>query len=120
MARDPRMPPMTALQAFDAVGLAGGFQGAARALSITPSAISHQVRSLEDWLGRRLFTRAARQVQLTHEGRLLLTVVSRSFDQIRAQCDLMRAKTRKGITIRISALPLFTSVWLIPAVGLWI
>jgi LysR family transcriptional regulator, glycine cleavage system transcriptional activator len=114
MAQDRRLPPMTALHAFNAVGLAGGFQGAARALSVTPSAISHQIRSLEEWLGRRLFTRAARQVHLTHEGRLLLGVVSRSFDQIRVECERIRGKPRKGITIRISALPLFTSVWLIP------
>src|ERR1700676_231830 len=87
MAQDRRLPPMTALQAFHAAGLAGGFQGAARALSVTPSAISHQIRSLEDWLGIKLFARAARQVHLTHEGRLLLRVVSRSFDQIRAASD---------------------------------
>jgi LysR family glycine cleavage system transcriptional activator len=105
---------MTALQAFHAVGLAGGFQAAARALSVTPSAISHQIRALEDWIGRELFTRAARQVHLTQEGRLLLSVVNRSFDQIRAASDRIRVNVDKGTTIRISALPLFTSVWLIP------
>ena len=66
------LPPLTALRAFHAAGRLGSFQAAARALAVTPSAISHQVRSLEAWLGQPLFTRGARRIDLTKAGRALL------------------------------------------------
>ena len=90
MAQDPLMPPLIALQAFHAAGITGSFQAAARALSVTPSAISHQVSALENWLGKPMFTRQVRQVRLTPEGRAFLRVVGSSFDRIRAAADRMR------------------------------
>jgi LysR family glycine cleavage system transcriptional activator len=114
MAQDRSLPPMTALQAFHAAGLAGSFQEAASTLAVTPSAISHQVRALERWLGKPLFVRTARQVRLTRDGRAFLKVIGRSFDHIRADADRIRVRETKAITVRISALPLFTNVWLIP------
>jgi LysR family glycine cleavage system transcriptional activator len=116
MAQDRSLLPMTALRAFQAAGTAGSFQDAARELSVTPSAISHQIRVLEHWLGKPLFTRVARQVQLTSEGRTLLRVVGHAFGRIRAAADRIRASDAGMTTIRISALPLFTSVWLIPRI----
>jgi len=114
MAQDPLLPPLTALQAFHAAGTAGSFQAAARALSVTPSAISHQVRALEHWLGKPMFTRQVRRVTLTPEGRAFLGVVGRSFDRIKAAADRMRVSDTGSVTLRVSALPLFTSAWLIP------
>src|SRR5437016_5039748 len=114
MAQDPLLPPLTALQAFHAAGITGSFQAAARALSVTPSAISHQVRALEHWLGKPMFTRQVRQISLTPDGRAFLGIVGRSFGRIRVAADRMRANEVGSVTLRISALPLFTSVWLIP------
>jgi LysR family glycine cleavage system transcriptional activator len=114
MAQDRSLPPMTALQAFYAAGLTGSFQEAARTLAVTPSAISHQIRALEHWLGKPLFVRMARQVRLTREGQVFLAVIGRSFGHIRAAAERMRLNEAKVATVRISALPLFTSVWLIP------
>jgi LysR family glycine cleavage system transcriptional activator len=114
MAQDPLLPPLSALQAFHAAGIAESFQAAARALSVTPSAISHQVRTLEHWLGKPMFTRQVRQVRLTPEGHAFLRVVGRSFHRIRAAADRMRVNDTGLVTLRISALPLFTSAWLIP------
>jgi LysR family glycine cleavage system transcriptional activator len=114
MAQDRSLPPMTALLAFQAAGVAGSFQEAARRLSVTPSAISHQIRALEHWLGKPLFVRATRQVRLTREGDAFLKVIERSFGGIRAAADRIRANEAKLTTLRISALPLFTSVWLVP------
>lgn len=113
MAQDPSLPPLSALQAFHAAGIAGSFQAAARALAVTPSAISHQVRALEHWLGKPLFRRQVRQVTLTSEEHVFLRVVGRSFSRIKAAADRMRVSTG-SVTLRISALPLFTTAWLIP------
>jgi LysR family glycine cleavage system transcriptional activator len=114
MAQDRSLPPLTALQAFLAAGETGSFRDAARRLRVTPSAISHQIRALESWLERPLFTRSARQVQLTAEGRRLLKSVGAAFARIRETSDAIRAADAKTTVLRVSALPLFTSAWLIP------
>ena len=114
MAQDRSLPPMTALHAFHAAGLSGSFQEAARKLAVTPSAISHQVRALEHWLGKPLFLRAVRRVELTDDGRAFLKVIERSFDEIRDAAEHIRAAQSKAATVRVSALPLFTSAWIIP------
>ncbi len=112
MATNRSLPPLTALQAFEAAGAAGSFRDAALALRVTPSAISHQIKVLEQWLGRPLFERNARQVALTPEGKKLLKTVRAAFGRIAETSDALRRV--KGKTLRISALPLFTSTWLIP------
>jgi LysR family glycine cleavage system transcriptional activator len=112
MAKDKSLPPLNALQAFHAAGTAGSFQGAARALNVTPSAISHQIRGLEEWLQRPLFVRATRQVTLTKDGKALLKTVGAAFARIAEATEAMRGG--RSATLRISALPLFTNAWLIP------
>ncbi len=112
MPKDPSLPPLNALQAFHAAGIAGSFQGAARALNVTPSAISHQIRGLEEWLQRPLFARGTRQVTLTKDGKALLKAVTTAFTRIAQTSDALRGT--KAATLRISALPLFTNAWLIP------
>lgn len=107
------LPPLTALRAFHAAGQALSFQEAARALHVTPSAISHQVRALEEWLGAALFTRSARRVVLTREGKALLRETERAFARLTKAAE--RLRLRNGTrTLKVSALPLFTSAWLIP------
>lgn len=115
MARDKSLPPLNALQAFHAAGTAGSFRDAARALHVTPSAISHQIKSLEEWLERPLFLREPRQVTLTADGKALLKTVSAAFARIAEASDRLRGA--KATTLRISALPLFTNAWLIPRLG---
>jgi LysR family glycine cleavage system transcriptional activator len=115
MAKDKSLPPLNALQAFHAAGVAGSFQGAARALNVTPSAISHQIRGLEEWLERPLFLRGTRQVTLTREGKALLKTVSAAFARIAQTSENVRGA--RGSVLRISALSLFTNAWLIPRLG---
>jgi LysR family glycine cleavage system transcriptional activator len=114
MAQDRSLPPLTALQAFLVAGRNGSFEAAARTLGVTPSAISHQIRALERWLGKPLFLRHIRRVELTRDGRAFLKVLDHSFARIRTAADRLRAADGAGGTLRISALPLFTSAWLIP------
>ena len=63
------LPPLTWLRAFDAAGRLGSFKAAAEALHVTPSAISHQIKSLEAHLGLPLFERAGARLALTVSGR---------------------------------------------------
>ena len=108
------LPPLTALRAFHAAGTIGSFKEAAHKLLVTPSAISHQVRSLERWLGKPLFERHAQEVTLTREGRQFLRTVGRSFDLISAASARLRANHSGTTTLRISATQFFVSAWLIP------
>ncbi|MBI1187967.1 MAG: LysR family transcriptional regulator [Alphaproteobacteria bacterium] len=112
MSRFPS-PPFSALRAFDAAARLGGFRDAAAALGVTPSAISHQVRALEEAVGAPLFTRSVRAVALTPLGRSLHEALRPAFDQIGAALARTRAAARET-RLKISALPLFVNVWLIP------
>lgn len=110
MAHD--LPSLTALRAFQAAGKHLSFQAAARELNVTPSAVSHQIRSLEEWLGTALFTRGARRIALTQAGRQLLLACNLSFARLARATQ--RLRTGSGRKLRVSALPLFTGAWLIP------
>lgn len=114
MAQDRTLPPLTALQAFSAAGRSESFVEAAQQLSVTPSAISHQIRALEEWLAAPLFVRGTRQVRLTRNGRDLLAAIDQGFARIRRTSDRIRAAQTKVVRLRVSALPFFTNTWLIP------
>lgn len=109
------LPPLTALRAFHAAGERLSFQEAARQLGVTPSAVSHQIRTLEEWLETPLFTRMARRIALTPSGRRFHRELSAAFDNIRLAAE--RARGAKRTRLKISALPLITNVWLIPRLG---
>lgn len=80
-----KIPPFASVRAFEAVARLGRHSDAAQELNITASAISHQIRALEAFLGTTLFHRnAARQIVLTEEGRVLLADVSRALDGLDA------------------------------------
>ena len=68
----PSLPSLNALRAFEAAARHEGFVGAADELCVTAAAIAQQVRALEDWVGKPLFHRKARGLQLTSEARAML------------------------------------------------
>ena len=108
-----RLPPFTALRAFEAAARLGSFAAACSELHQTPSAVSHQVRALEAWFERPLFVRAARRVALTAEGDRLLEALSSAFDQIEDVCNALRpAAARSSLSVHCS--PSFASKWLGP------
>lgn len=82
MARD--LPSLNLLRAFEAAGRALNFRAAAEALNVTPSAISHQVRELEEQLGLPLFVRGAKALSFTPEGERFFADVSRAMDILRS------------------------------------
>ena len=108
-----RLPPLSTLRAFEAAARHGSFKLAAAELSITPTAVSHSVRALEDFMEVKLFARQVRQVQLTDAGTQLYPVLQKGFDAFEAELTrLMRPQTRAKVTI--SATNAFTAKWLVP------
>jgi LysR family glycine cleavage system transcriptional activator len=110
-----RLPPLKSLQAFEAAARRGSFNEAATELFVTPSAISHQVKSLEDFLGISLFRRARRQVQLTIAGERYLASVSHALDEIDLATRRLLASSNSG-AVNISVAPAFLTRWLVPKV----
>ena len=108
-----KLPPLTSLRAFEAAARLRGFNAAADELNVTPSAISHQVKSLEQWLGGSLFVRKARKIELTRKARELLPTVSAALDQLAESCQRASA-TKDTPTLTISVAHTFASGWLVP------
>lgn len=111
------LPPLSSLRAFEAAARHRSAKRAADELSVTATAISHQLRTLEDWLGVPLFLRKPRQLQLTAEGRELLAELGNAFDTMaQAVARLREVPQRQSVTL--STTPAVASRWLLPHVGL--
>lgn len=108
-----RLPPLTALRAFDAAARHMSFAKAAEELNVTPAALSFQIKSLEDHLGHPLFRRLNRAVELTEAGRTLAPGASDGFQTL---MDAWRATRRlfDFATLTVTAGPAFTAKWLAP------
>ena len=107
------LPPLNALRAFEAAARLESISRAADELSVTHAAVSHQVKALEDWIGRPLFRREHRRVRLTEAGADLLPVLGDAFDAIDARIlDVMAAGDRRTLTI--TAAPSVAYRWLVP------
>ncbi|HYW58579.1 MAG TPA: transcriptional regulator GcvA [Polaromonas sp.] len=110
------LPPLSALRAFEAAARHRSAKRAAEELSVTATAISHQLRTLEDWLGVQLFLRKPRQLELTAAGRELLDDVGNAFDTMAGAVARLRAvPQRRHVTL--STTPAVASRWLLPHVG---
>jgi len=108
-----RLPPLSALRAFEAVARTLSFTRAAKELHVTPGAISQQVRVLEEQLGTTLFRRSRRNVALTAAGSAILPDVQAGFASLsRVLDDSLRR--HHGRTLTISVAPSFASKWLLP------
>lgn len=108
-----RLPSLNALRCFEAAARSGSFSRAAEELNVTQSAVSHQVRQLEQWFGLPLFDRLGRQTVPTAKGQELARSLAESFDIMGAACRrLSQSETSPAITI--AALPSIATIWLIP------
>ncbi|MEO6264126.1 MAG: LysR substrate-binding domain-containing protein [Luteimonas sp.] len=105
-------PPLHALQGFVAAARSGNLSRAADALHLTVSALSHQIRGLEERVGQRLFVRNARGVELTADGRQLFERVAAHFDAL--EQALRPFRVRRDDVLTISLMPSFASSWLVP------
>jgi DNA-binding transcriptional LysR family regulator len=104
--------PLSFLRAFEAAGRTGSFRAAAEELHLTPSAVSHSIRKLEQVLGTALFERDTRAVRLTPEGEALMRHVSRAFEELRR--GLETVSTRGPKLLRLHCAPSFAAQWLTP------
>ncbi len=111
-----RLPSLNALRAFEAGARLLSFTRAADELSVTQTAISHQVRQLEDHLGLKLFERRSRGLALTAAGSALYPVLSEAFDRIAEAVTRIRAQPMSR-PLTVSVTPSFGPRWLAPRLG---
>jgi LysR family transcriptional regulator, glycine cleavage system transcriptional activator len=104
--------PLSILRAFEAAGRTGSFRSAATELGLTPSAVSHAIRKLEQTLGASLFARSNRVAQLTPEGEALMRHVGRAFEELRRGLEMV--STRGSQFLRLHSAPSFAAQWLTP------
>lgn len=106
-----RLPPFSALRAFEAVARHGSFKSAAIDLNVTPSAISHQIKRLEEDLNCQLMRRSRDGVQLTPQGARYAAIIGRSIERIaEASADL---RWDSGSCLTLQTYSTFASRWLI-------
>ncbi|WP_295317161.1 transcriptional regulator GcvA [Roseobacter sp.] len=108
-----RLPPLTALRAFDAAARHMSFAKAAEELSVTPAALSFQIKALEEHLGAPLFRRLNRAVELTEAGAALAPGAEDGFNTLGAAWRAAR-RLQDEQTLTVTAGPAFTAKWLAP------
>lgn len=109
------LPPLNALKAFEATARHLSFSKAAEELHVTPAALSHQIRGLEDLLGLKLFHRKARSIELTAGARLMYPGVRTAFESLRAAVEQLD-RAREDRILVVSASPGLTAKWLVPRI----
>ena len=111
-----RLPPLNALRAFEAAARHLSFTRAAGELHVTQAAVSHQIRALEERLGRKLFRRVGRNLFLTDTAQVYLADIRSAFDRIDEATRRLEAKDRGGV-LNAPVLPSFAALWLLPRLG---
>lgn len=109
----PTLPPLRALQAFECFGRLGSVNAAARALGVTPGAISQQLRLLEDHVGVVLLVKDGRRATLTPVARSYHEMLSQGFGRLALAQDYIIAH-RQSEELTISGLPTLLQKWLNP------
>jgi LysR family transcriptional regulator, glycine cleavage system transcriptional activator len=110
------LPPFAALRAFHAAATHARFREAAAHLGVTESAISHQIRRLEDVVHTALFDRSGTGVRLTAAGRRYLEQIDPAIRQIQAATETMLRPTGRKV-VRLTLPPSLAATWLIPKLG---
>lgn len=108
-----KLPPLNGLRAFEAAARHLSFSRAAEELFVTPAAISHQIKGLEDFLGVTLFRRMPRAVILTEEAQTVLPLISEGFDKLVQAASLLTESNASGV-LTVTSAPTFAAKWLLP------
>nr|WP_314362592.1 LysR substrate-binding domain-containing protein [uncultured Achromobacter sp.] len=108
--------PVNALRAFEAAARLRSFKLAAAELAVTPTAVSHQIKSLERQVGFPLFDRAPRSVKLTDKGARLFISVHGALLDIAQTLDALRPEPASG-ALTLSTTHSFAALWLVPRLG---
>ena len=110
-----KLPPLSAVRAFEAAARHGSFTKAAEELGMTQAAVSYQVKLLEDRVGAPLFLRQARKVVLSEAGRRLAPPVSEAFQRLEAGFAALRETNEKVLSVTV--IQSFATSWLVPRLG---
>lgn len=113
-----RLPPLNSLKAFEAAARHLSFKRAAEELFVTPTAISHQIRQLEDICGQQLFLRRPRPLRLTNAGHTLFPILRDGFDDFAVAVDRVTVASRNRPLV-VSTTTAFASRWLLPRLAAW-
>jgi len=108
-----RLPPLNGLRAFEAAARHLSFSKAAQELNVTPGAISHQIKALEETVGQPLFHRRTRSLLLTEAGQRALPALREGFDQLAEGAAAMTRRADTGV-LTISTSPSTAGRWLVP------
>lgn len=108
-----RLPPLRAIEAFVRIVRLGSARAAADELGLSPSALSRRVAALEEFIGKRLFTRQHQAMKLTDEGTAFYEAVSPKFDELAAAVE-GQIENSKVLRLHLGILPLFGSQRLFP------
>src|SRR5262245_61805763 len=111
-----RLPPLNALKVFEAVARSESVTRAARELSVTQGAVSHQVKALEAALGVKLFNRERQRLVMTDAGRGYLAVVRDALDRIAVGTERLVQRQSSGV-LTVSTSPDFAAKWLVHRLG---
>ena len=108
-----KLPPLSALRAFEVAARHSSLSRAGDELHVTHAAVSHQVRNLEGWFGSALFRREGRGIQLTPAGHALYARVSPLFESMADACQRVKALSGAG-ALTVGCIPSIASRWLVP------
>lgn len=111
-----RLPPLNSLRSFEAAARLGSFQKAARELFVTPSAVSHQIKSLEEYLEVELFLRQTRRIDLTSAGKQYLKTIQKALNDIEKATQKLTATHNSG-ELNLAVAPAFLTRWVLPRIS---
>nr|CAA6825912.1 MAG: LysR family transcriptional regulator [uncultured Thiotrichaceae bacterium] len=109
------LPPLNSLRAFESAARHLSFTDASEELSVTPAAISQQVKVLENYFEVKLFQRLTRALVLTDSGRMILPILTEGFGKLEEASTALREQQAENI-ITVSIAPAM-GVWLLPRLG---
>ena len=112
------LPPLIQLKAFEASARHLSFKQAADELHVSPSAISHQIKMLEDFCKSRLFHRRPRPIALTRAGEMLFQVVKNGLDEFASILTLIQGN-QTPVKLILTTTSLFAAKWLAPRLSDW-
>ncbi|MFV8835686.1 LysR family transcriptional regulator [Aquisalimonas sp.] len=109
-----RLPSLTALAYFEVAARTRSFAAAAKELHVTPAAISHQIKALEEYLDVELFVRHHRRVSLTPAAREALPDLHQGFQALEQAVEKIRSHGDERLIVTVCAEPLFATKWIVP------
>ncbi|NOD88032.1 MULTISPECIES: LysR family transcriptional regulator [unclassified Ruegeria] len=113
MGYSDSLPPLTALRAFEAAARCGSFVLAGKELGVSSAAVSLQIKTLEDHLGKRLFVRKGNRISLTDAGEMMYPKLARAFEEMSDAARIVQNATRPRQLV-ISVLPALAELWFLP------